>query len=287
MAAPDTETIINEPRPGFMGHLAHCFQCYPYKGRRQFLIDFELERHSCQTDPDKHFREWFLLTGVDNHIFASDFVDPPDQNTPWTSWSSYDTHLQTLLVRMTKSKAHETASMTFQKILFEALQPTGLLRHLKEFGSATHYASLGGKEPDLSWRPSRVPRGRSSYWPSAVLEVADTESEPKLSSDIRFWKRASRGDVKSVITLRVDRAHPQIRIENWVNSEHNKERPHLRQSVTIHKDSKNRITSNGPFVISFEDLILREAQTAQEKDISLDEDKLHYLAGEIWQEQGF
>lgn len=120
-----------------------------------------------------------------------------------------------------------------------------------------------------------------------MLEVAYSQLEPKLASDVRFWKRAYQGDVKSVITLCIDHAHPRIQIENWVNSEENKERPHLCQTVTIHKTSKNRIVSNGPFVISFEDLVLQKAQTAQEKDISLDEERLHYLAAEIWEEQGF
>lgn len=54
---------------------------------------------------------------------------------------------------MINSKAHETASMTFNHILLGALQPTGLHRHLKEFGSATHYAFVGAKEPDQAWRP--------------------------------------------------------------------------------------------------------------------------------------
>ena len=116
-----------------------------------------------------------------------------------------------------------------------------------------------------------------------MLKVAYSESEPKPLSDVRFWKRASQGGVKSVITLRIDRAHPRIQIENWVNSNDNKERPHLCQSVTIHKDGKN-IVSNSPFVIIFEDLVLRKAQTAQEKDISLDDEKLHYRASEIWEE---
>ena len=57
---------------------------------------------------------------------------------------------------MTNSKAHETASMTFHQIILGALQPTGLHRHLKECGSATHYASMGAKEPDQAWRPSWI-----------------------------------------------------------------------------------------------------------------------------------
>ena len=60
MAAPAADTIINKPWLGFIGHFSSCFQCYPYKGKPQFLINFKLERHSYQTDPEKHFSEWFL-----------------------------------------------------------------------------------------------------------------------------------------------------------------------------------------------------------------------------------
>ena len=111
--------------------------------------------HTNQTYPNKHFSKWFLVTGVDNHIFSSEFMDPIDQNTPWTSWSSYDVHLQMLLVRLTSSKAHETASMTFHNSLVEALQHTDLHCHVKEFGSATRYVCVGAKEPDQAWRRSR------------------------------------------------------------------------------------------------------------------------------------
>lgn len=40
---------------------------------------------------------------------------------------------------------------------FWALQPAGLRRYLKCFRSATHYASLGGKEPDQAWKPCLNP----------------------------------------------------------------------------------------------------------------------------------
>lgn len=69
----DPESIVNEPGRGFLGHLASCIQRYPYRGRQQFLVDFEAERHRQQTNTSGHVSEWFLLTGVDNHIFRSEF----------------------------------------------------------------------------------------------------------------------------------------------------------------------------------------------------------------------
>lgn len=287
----DPESIVNEPGRGFLGHLASCIQRYPYRGRQQFLVDFEAERHRHRTNTSGHVSEWFLLTGVDNHIFRSEFIDPVDQNTPWTSWDSYDAHLQLLLVRMTKSPAHGTASMTFHNIFLEAVEPTGLKRSLKEIGSATHFASLSAKEPDQAWRPHRLPFNRSRDWPSVVVEVAYSETESKLGSSVRFWMRASGGDAKVVLTLRINRQQPKIRIEKWVSSSssnNNRQRHRLDQSVTISKADSNRIIlSNAPLTVEFEDLFLRPASIPRERNIELDAEKLQYLATEIWDEQGF
>ena len=283
----DLESMVNEPGRGFLGHLAPCIQRYPYRGRQQFLVDFEAERRRHQTNTSGHASEWFLLTGVDDHIFRSEFIDAVDQNTPWTSWDSYDAHLQLLLVRMTKSHAHETASITFHNMFLEAVEPTGLKRSLKDILGATHFASLGAKEPDQAWRPHRLPSNRSRDWPSVVVEVAYSENESKLGSSVRFWMRASGGDVKVVLTLRIHRREPKIRIEKWVNGSNNN-RHRLDQTVTISKENRNRIIiSDAPVTIDFEELFLRPATIPREKSIELDDEKLEYLATEIWDDQGF
>lgn len=180
--------------------------------------------------------------------------------------------------------------MTFHKIFLEAVEPTELKRSLKEIGSATHFASLGAKEPDQAWRPHQLPFNRSRDWPSAVVEVAYSEIESKLASSVRFWMGASGGDVKVVLTLRINRQQPEIRIEKWVSSSSssNNNRHRLDQSVTISKaDSNHIILSNAPLTIDFEDLFLRPASIPRERDIELDAEKLQYLATEIWDDQGF
>ncbi|PLB40005.1 uncharacterized protein BDW47DRAFT_123950 [Aspergillus candidus] len=297
-ANTDPESIVNEPGRGFLGHLAFLpvgseehassIQHYPYRGRKQFLIDFETERHHHRTDTSGDYSEWFLLTGVNSHIFENEFLEPVDQTTPWTSWSSYDAHMQLLLVRMTKSPAHEIASMTFNAVFLEAVEPTGLKRSLTQFGSTTHFASLGAKEPDQAWRPRRLPPSRSQDWPSAVIEIAYSETEAKLGSDVRFWMRASGGDVKVVLTLRIDRHQPRIRIEKWVSGSKTNTRHHLDQSIIISKSKNNQIIpTNAPLTIGFEELFLRPASIPRERDIEVDAEKLQYLATEIWDKQGF
>ena len=56
-------------------------------------------------------------------------------------------------------------------------------------------------------------RGRSQDWPIAVLEVAFSEARAKLQTDVRYWLRASEGDVKIVFTIQIDHNVPKITIE--------------------------------------------------------------------------
>lgn len=130
----------------------------------------------------------------------------------------------------------------------------------------------GCQRPDQAWRPQRLPSNRSRDWPSVVMEIAYSEIESKLRSDVRFWMRASGGDVKVVLTLRINRQQPKIRIEKWVGSNNNNKnnnnnnRHHLDQSVNISKAESNCIIlSNAPLTIGFEDLFLRPASIPREE----------------------
>lgn len=75
-----------------------------------------------------------------------------------------------------------------------------------------------------------------------MLEVAYSESQLKLGSDVRYWMRASGGDVKIVLTLRVDRQQPRITIERWERSGNN-DWHQLGQSITIYKAANKHIIS--------------------------------------------
>lgn len=283
----DPDKVIHNSDRGFLGDLVSCIQCYPYRGRQQFLVDFEMEQRCHRAGNQGHVSEWFLLSEVDNHTFVKDFLDPVDQRTPWTSWSSYDPHLGLLLIRTTKSLAHETASQSFYMILLESIESKELQRSIRNIGSATHFSSLGAKEPDLAWSPYQLPRGRSRDWPSVVLEIAYSETELKLGSDVRFWIRASGGDVNVVLALRINRQQPEIRIEKWMSNDHNDNvRRHLEQSIKVSKANNRIILSGAPLVIGFEELFLRPASSPGEKNIEIDGEKLQHLATEIWDEQG-
>ncbi|KAJ5515705.1 hypothetical protein N7527_007265 [Penicillium freii] len=121
-----------------------------------------------------------------------------------------------------------------------AIQPMGLFKSLIKYPGATIQGQTRGKQPDQGWGTRRPPRG-CERTPSVVLEVAWSESDSKLNSDVRFWLAPADGNVKTCLTLRVDKRQLAIRIENWRRQ---KERPH-RVQIEVTKVS-NHITVKRP-----------------------------------------
>ncbi|KAL4786393.1 hypothetical protein BJX76DRAFT_346239 [Aspergillus varians] len=267
----DPEAIVNSPERGFLGHLAPSVLQYPYQGKDQYVQYFERMCNQLLDNP-RNTPSCFLVTSIPEPVAERDFLSEIEGNSPFSRWISYDATLDLLLVRMCKSPAHEFAAGVFDTILFEAIEPTGMTRHhLDPFNGTTCYSAEGRKEADRAWLPVRVPRGRSRYWPSAVLEVAYSETQSKLLSDARFWLRGSGGDVGVVFALNINRVQPRITIEQWgpENGRHRRE-----QVVTIMKRGQNTRVDGAPLVVDF-----------REKDIEIDEDKFAFLADRIWTAQ--
>ncbi|KAL2813463.1 hypothetical protein BDW59DRAFT_167514 [Aspergillus cavernicola] len=276
----ETQRIIDDPSRGFLGHLTPpVFQHYPYRGRAQFENDF---KRACDTTD--HTVEWFLVTAVDNKTFTTEFLEA--EEPPFSRWCAYDPALKLILINMVKSAPHETASGIFGLVLQEALVPIGMQRCLLPIGSITQFATIGGKEPDLAWQPSRLPRGRSAKWPSAVLEVAYSETQAKLRSDVRYWLRGPEGEVKTILTIRISRNEPKIIIERW-ESDGNSQ-GHREQQIVISKRRNGKITIAGaPLVLDFERLFLRAPTTPRERNIEIGNEKLEFVATRVWVRQQF
>ncbi|KAL4746060.1 hypothetical protein BDW72DRAFT_207682 [Aspergillus terricola var. indicus] len=265
-------SIINDPGRGFLGYLTpSVIRHYSYRGENQFLNDL---KDAIETDN----REWFLVTGGKKETFTKVFSEP--ESGPFSSWSSYDPELELLLVRKVRSTAHELAAETFGSLLLEDIGTVGMSRTLELFGSATHTATIGSKEPDKAWKPIHLPRGRSQHWPRAVLEVVDSETKAKLLTDVRYWLRASGGDVKMVFTIQIDQNAPNITIEKWESN--NDGRKHLEQRIKISKRDNNITVSESPLLISFQKLFLRSPSIPRERDVEIDEEKLIWLAERVW-----
>ncbi|KAL3475976.1 hypothetical protein BJX99DRAFT_270791 [Aspergillus californicus] len=180
------------------------------------------------------------------------------------------------------SDAHHAAASAFDNFLNNAVNRQGL--NLTPCEGTRQTAEDGSKNPDGAWRPSRLPRDRSVIWPSIVLEVSYSETRAKLMSDIRWWFRASLGDVKVVMTVDIDRHSPIIVIEQWVRDRIGR---HRQQTIRITNSGAGAVIIGAPLKLSHERIFLGPPATPAEGTIWIREPALKNFAEAVWENQGF
>ncbi|KAJ9481155.1 hypothetical protein VN97_g12346 [Penicillium thymicola] len=269
-----------EASSSFLGDLGPPIRRYPYKGPKQLLETVKMEGSRQQEEFEAS--EWVLFTQVSRQVFSRDFLNS-DDGILQRCWNSYDSSQHLLLVKMTVSRAPETAARAFKKQLFLCLLPMGLFNCLRTFGSATCEAENGSaKQPDCQFLPRRPPRDRTTKWPSLAVETGFSETPSKLVSDARFWLSESNGDVQIIITIKIGRSLPNIVLESWELVD---DRVKRQRVVTINKGQNDSVVVDGqPLVIRFDKLFLRPPTTARETDISIDNTILNKIARDIWGE---
>lgn len=283
-----SESEVNSPEPGFLGCIAPSIERHAFQDKAQYIELFESKYKAWfqnrTTDPDI-----FLLTNVTNDIFQQIFLPEDDRDNPVACYIAYDSALNILLIRKGLSLTHAHAAGAFDIILFEAIELTGFgRRQFKYTGSALCQAEEGGKGAAKAWVPTRPPPGRKvTGWPSAVLEVAFSETQSKLQADIRYWQRASAGQVRIVFAMQIGRARTrEIKIEQWVfNDDHG--RYHRQGFVTIRRlqDGTTRVRG-APLTVGFEDFVLRAPAIPKEHTpIVVNEEMFVFMAEYIWSTQ--
>ena len=128
----------------------------------------------------------------------------------------------------------------FGNELIKVLIPMGLRFALQTYSGATIKDDENWKQGDNGWAPNRPPPGHDRKWPTVVLEVAVSESQSKLQSDVRFWLREGQEKVKLVFTLAVDRNSPKITIDKWEPEGH---REVCTQHVTVYQGAHKHLLS--------------------------------------------
>ncbi|KAL3493264.1 hypothetical protein BJX62DRAFT_235341 [Aspergillus germanicus] len=269
------------PDRGFLGNLAVApFPQYAYVGRAQFQRNF-LSGFGATDEI-----EYALISNIDRRTFEIEFRDVENRDNPCSRWTAFDADLHLLLVRMITSAAHDAAAALFNEQFESAVNRVGMKGALHPRRAGAHYAAIGAKQPDDAYLPVQLPPGRTPRWPSMVVEVAFSETATKLASDVRYWERASAGDVKLITTIRVFRNRPEIVLENWGINHHGKRE--RAQSITIKLVAGKAKVSGGPMVLDFEKLFLRAPMTPRERRNVVIRDKdLKLLAQHVWMEQGF
>lgn len=267
----------------FLEDLPPLIKRYTYRDKLQFfsILESERARFESSTDTSK-----FILFHANEETIENIFAENEDTSIA-RFCNSFDTNEQLFLVKMV-SQPHSVAAYEFNTMIVEALRPMGLHTALRGYQGATIRSEGQGRrgnEADFGWGPKGVPPGQPRS-PSVTLEVAFSESEPKLNSDVRFWLNPDEGKANICSTLRIDRARPQIRIETWERRNENS-RIHRSQVTWITMERDRVDVTHSPLTISFESLFRRPSSRPGETDLEFSEGQLEELAKTIWEEQGW
>lgn len=263
----------------FLKDLPPSIPRFTYLGESQFLdiLESELTRLESSTTASE-----FLLFQASKETIETIFNPQNEDTSLARNFNSFDTEEQLLLAKMSL-EPHGIAADIMNTNIRAALISMGLDRSIKGYPGVKFRGSDRGKVADYSWGPIRGPRGGPRS-PSVALEVASSKSDSKLNSDVRFWLDTENCQAKICLTLRINRAWPEIRIEKW---ERQNNRGHRSQAVWITKKGDSTNVSQHPLVIPFEGLFRRQSSCPGEKDLEISMQQLEQMAQSIWEEQGW
>ncbi len=261
----------------FLKDLPPSIKRYTYHGESQFFDILESE--SAYLEASASASEFLLFHASKETIET--LVDPENELSPTTKYlSSFATDEELFLIRM-PSITHGAAPLPMNDVIREAVRPMGLLNCLKGWVHGEIRGEFRGKQPDVAWGPRRTARGTPRSY-SVILEVAYSENDRKLNSDVRFWLDPNNGKAEICLTLRIDRSQPEIRIEKW-----EKQNDHIyrSQAIWITKRGNQTCVSDHPLTISFESLFRRPSSCPRERDLEISEQQLKDVAERIWEDQ--
>ena len=253
----DTYDLVFEGT--FLKDLPPSIKRYTYHSEHQVLsiIDAEFSR----LDTSTHASEFILFHTSKNileHIF-----DPLRVDTSVARFcTSFDIKEELLLITL-MSTPHSEAASGMHYIMIKTLEPMELDMDLRGYAGATIQGNSRGKQADHGWGPTQRPPGQRDS-PAVTLEVAYSESDSKLNSDVRFWLNPNEGDANVCLTLRINRSRPEIRIEKW---EKQNDRPHRSQTVWITRRANQTNVAGHPLTIAFGSLFRRQPSSPAETDL--------------------
>ncbi|KAJ5246655.1 hypothetical protein N7468_001638 [Penicillium chermesinum] len=264
----------------FLNDLVPFTKTFSYDGEHQLnnLLDSEFSERTA----------YFLLRS------GKKSIESIIKSVETYSISSFDITEGLILFKLS-FRTHAAAVHEINLLIIEKLLPMGLDKAIQGFPRPriTGKESTRGKEPDYSWCPTRTPRSSAhvkTRMPTVALEVAVTEDDKKLNSDVRYWLSPNDGNANLCLTLRINPINNEIRMESWARKDNNDNKQRARidrtQVIYVHSTQEGRpiVTGDLPFRIPFESLMLRpiDAQTAAEQDIIFSQADLEEAARSIW-----
>ncbi|KAJ5804108.1 uncharacterized protein N7518_000411 [Penicillium psychrosexuale] len=271
----------------FLKDLPSSIERYTYRGESQFFDIFKSEFTQLKASTDAS--EFSLFHASKETIKA--IFNPQTDDTISKCCTSFNINEELFLATM-MSNPHSVAIHEMNNAIIEALLPMGLFNCIRGYPRATVEGESRGKATDYGWGPKRTPPGQRIS-PSVALEVAFSESDAKLNSDVRFWLNPDDGNAKGCLmlpseglchlTLSIERSRPEIRIEIWEKKDN---RCHRSQVTWITGKGTPTHVTHHPLIIPLESLFLRQSTRPEEKDLAIPEQRLQIIAETIWEVQG-
>ena len=191
---------------------------------------------------------------------------------------TYCTDINTLIIKV-PTREHERVTRAFSHDFVHRIEHMGLtdLDDLCDMGATTYTGRSTKKEADSCWRPIAT-RPNPLDWPTLVFEVGVSETLNKLKADAKWWLANSRGRVKIVLLIKIDRVARTIHIEKWecrpaAHAYANRPPAQIPTEIqTIDIDAHGVVTGDPPattppLVLHFRKLLLRQPVPPQEQDV--------------------
>ncbi|KAJ5444156.1 uncharacterized protein N7458_008028 [Penicillium daleae] len=261
----------------FLKDLPPSIPRYTYTGESQFLDILQSEYARLRSS---NTASEFLLFHASKDTIKSIFNPQNGDTSLARNFNSFDTTEQLLLAKMSLDP-HGVAAHFMNIAMYNVFNTMGLGNIIHGHPGVKFEGNDRGKVADYSWGPVRGPRDGPRS-PSVALEVAYSETDVKLNSDVRFWLDPDSSQANICLTLRINRSRPEIRIEKW---ERRNNRAHRSQIIWITRKGDQSNVSHHPLVIPFEGLLRRQSSCPGEKDLEISQGELKKVAEAIWKAQ--
>ncbi|CAI7664426.1 unnamed protein product [Penicillium viridicatum] len=235
----------------FLEDLPPLIKRYTYHGKSQFFDILQTESAHFKSSIDS---SEFILFHASKETIKNIFDPRNEDEDPSISklGTSFDTKEQLLLVTL-PSFPCSAAACVVHDMIRQTLEQMGLTNDIGGYPGAYIEGEGRGKQPNYGWAPERrLPDEPRKL--SVTLEVAYSESDSKLNSDVRFWLNPDDGNANICLTLRINRSQPEIRIEKW---ERQNNKAHRSQVIWVTKQRGQLNVTGHPLLIPFEEKIAR------------------------------
>lgn len=275
---------------GFLEGLPSTTRKYQYEGSNALGEVVRKEHRILDEYQTREKSQFVIFLNVYPSIFDQDITQQR-----FVRVDSYYRQQKALIVKMNTTPHEAAHSELFLLMNFQLERMSDAHQCLVMVGQAIVHTPSRSKKPDQSIKPLHPPSGRSTKWPSFVIESGLSESKSKLAADARWWLNESSGDVKTALTISVHRTKPELVIQNWrleprpTRADPQKSIPMVEQDIRITKTQEGEVrVRNGPLIIPFENVFLRPPTAqAQEQDFLFTDQSIESLGRKVWTLQGF